>query len=63
MVRFLAENTGMDISLLTFHGFTYDGKMFLARQVEVEAATNPGPRRPGQDRPRSLGSTLTLGSD
>ena len=48
MVRFLAENTGMDISLLTFHGFTYDGKMFLARQVEVEAATNPGPRRPGQ---------------
>ena len=44
MVRFLAENTGMDISLLTFHGFTYDGKMFLARQVEVEAATDPGPR-------------------
>ena len=46
MVRFLAENTGMDISLLTFHGFTYDGKTFLARQVEVEAATDPGPRRP-----------------
>ena len=45
MVRFLAENTGMDISLLTFHGFTYDGKTFLARQVEVEAATDPGPRR------------------
>ena len=47
MVRFLAENTGMDISLLTFHGFTYDGKTFLARQVEVEAAPDPGPRRPG----------------
>ena len=45
MVRFLAENTGMDISLLTFHGFTYDGKTFLARQVEVEAATDPGPHR------------------
>ncbi len=38
MVRFLAENTGMDISLLTFHGFAYDGKTLLARQVEVEAA-------------------------
>ena len=24
---------------------TYDGKTFLARQVEVEAATDPGPRR------------------
>ena len=48
MVRFLAENTGMDISLLTFHGFTYDGKTFLARQVEVEAATDPGPRRPSR---------------
>ena len=47
MVRFLAENTDMDISLLTFHGFAYDGKTFLARQVEVEAATHPGPRRPG----------------
>ena len=44
MVRFLAENTGMDISLLTFHGFAYDGKTLLARQVEVEAAADPGPR-------------------
>ncbi len=47
MVRFLAESTGMDISLLTFHGFAYDGKTFLARQVEVEAAADPGPRRSG----------------
>ncbi len=45
MVRFLAENTGMDISLLTFHGFAYDGKTLLARQVEVEAAAETGPRR------------------
>ena len=45
MVRFLAENTGMDISLLTFHGFAYDGKTLLARQVEVEPAAEPGPRR------------------
>ena len=45
MVRFLAENSGMDISLLTFHGFAYDGKTLLARQVEVEAAADPGSRR------------------
>ena len=45
MVKFLAVNTGMDISLLTFHGFAYDGKTLLARQVEVEAAADPGPRR------------------
>ena len=50
MVRFLAENTGMDISLLTFHGFAYDGKTLLARQVEVEAAVDPGPRRARQYR-------------
>lgn len=45
MVRFLAENSGMDISLLTFHGFEYNGKTLLAKQVEVEAAAEPGPRR------------------
>ena len=45
MVRFLAENSGMDISLLTFHGFAYDGKTLLARQVEVEGAAEPD-RRP-----------------
>ena len=26
MVKFLADNSGMDISLLTFHGFEYEGK-------------------------------------
>ena len=40
MVRFLAQNSEMDISLLTFHGFAYDGKTLLARQVEVEAAAD-----------------------
>ena len=45
MVRFLADNSGMDISLLTFHGFAYDGKTLLARQVEVEGAAEPE-RRP-----------------
>ena len=41
MVRFLAQNSGMDISLLTFHGFDYEGKTILAKQVEVEAAAEP----------------------
>ena len=45
MVRFLAENSGMDISLLTFHGFAYNGKTLLAKQVEVEAVSDPSPRR------------------
>ena len=43
MVRFLAENSGMDISLLTFHGFRYDGKTILAKRVEVEG---PSPDQP-----------------
>ena len=46
MVRYLAENSGMDISLLTFHGFAYDGRTFLARQVEVEAAADRASRGP-----------------
>ena len=41
MVRFLAKNSGMDISLLTFHAFDYGGKTILAKQVEVEAASEP----------------------
>ena len=45
MVRFLAENSGMDISFLTFHGFDYNGKTLLAKQVEVEAVAEQGPRR------------------
>ena len=49
MVRFLAQNSGMDISLLTFHAFDYDGKTILAKQVEVEAADEPS-RRPTRRR-------------
>jgi hypothetical protein len=45
MVDFLANNSAMDISLLTFHGFSYDGKTFLAKQVEVDAADETD-RRP-----------------
>ncbi len=53
MVRFLARS-GVDISLLTFHGYTYDGKTLLARQVRVEPeeAAESSPRtsraRPSQ---------------
>ena len=46
MVRFLANNSGMDISLLTFHGFAYDGNTLLAKQVRVEAEGEPEPRQP-----------------
>ena len=45
MVRFLAENSNMDISLLTFHGFDYDGKTILAKHVEVEGPAESD-RRP-----------------
>ena len=44
MVRFLADR-GIDISLLTFHGYKHNGKTLLARQVRVE--TSPS-RRPSQ---------------
>ena len=40
MVRFLAVNSSMDISLLTFHSFDYDGKIILAKHVEVEGPPN-----------------------
>ena len=37
MVDFLANNSGMDISLITFHGFAYGGKTLFARQVHVDS--------------------------
>ena len=40
MVRFLANNSSMDISLLTFHGFDQGGKSLLAKQVEVQPTDN-----------------------
>ena len=42
MVDFIARNSGMDISLLTFHGFTHEGKTLLARQVHVEGILEAG---------------------
>ena len=41
MVTFLASNSSMDISLITFHGFAYEGKTLLAKQVRVEGSDSP----------------------
>ena len=38
IVNFLAQR-GIEIQLLTFHGFTHEGKLFLARQIESIAPT------------------------
>ena len=50
MVQFLA-NRGVDISLLTFHGYSYDSKTLLARQVQVEAVAEPVEGRQRRPRP------------
>lgn len=39
MARFLKKEGGIDISVLTFHGFEHGGETLLARQVEVERDT------------------------
>lgn len=36
MVDFLANNSNLDVSLLTFQAFNHEGKTLLARQVKVE---------------------------
>ena len=41
MVDFLANNSGLDVSLLTYHGFAYDGKTLLAKQVDVGGTSEP----------------------
>ena len=50
MVKFLADNSSMDISLLTFHGFEYGGKTLLAKQVEVEGESTPPDSPPRRRR-------------
>ena len=47
MVNFLV-GSGVDISLLTFHGFAHAGKTLLAKQVEVEGGI-------ASERPRTAG--------
>lgn len=49
MVRFLAENSSMDISLLTFHGFEYGDKTILAKRVKDARS-----RLPSEDKMRLL---------
>ena len=58
MAQFLATG-GMDFSLLTFHGYSYDGSTLLARQVQVDAIAEPQEtvqplRRLGRRRRREL---------
>jgi hypothetical protein len=56
MVDFLAKR-GLDIALLTFYGYEYDGKTLLARQVQrVVPITKPpvDPRQALAERARSL---------
>lgn len=50
MVDFLV-NTGVDISLLTFHGFIAEGKTLLAKQVEGRAANVPSAPASNAKRP------------
>ena len=45
MVKFLAENSNLDISLLTFYGFMYEGKTILAKRVEVDGAESQSAKR------------------
>ena len=52
MVGYLHKK-GVDITLLTFHGYQYEDTMFLARQVERRDRLD----RPGQP-PRSIGELL-----
>ena len=73
MVDFLANNSGMDISLITFHGFEYGGKTLLARHVHVEgvadAEARPKRRRLSvaqrrarlEERMEELGATELFG--
>ena len=49
MVNFLADK-GVDISLLTFHGFEQDGKTLMARLMPIEGHTEPT-SRPANRRP------------
>ena len=53
MVDYLSEG-GLDISLVTFHAFVKNDKMFLARQVETP------PRRPSPGDQRRYTKTENL---
>ena len=58
MVRFLADR-GVDISLLTFHGFTHSGKTLLARQSRAA----PGGRPSRSERLEQLERRIQEGTE
>ena len=60
MARFLAAG-GMDFSLLTFQGYSYNGTTLLAKQVQLAVNVTPQPPvpKPGQSELRKqLGSRI-----
>ena len=65
MVNYLADG-GLDVSLLTFHGFKHGSDTLLARNVEVDGSetppstTRPGPTR--NDKKRFIERTQALGA-
>ena len=53
MAQYLTAR-GVDLSLLTFHGYTHNGQTLLARQMPVESPIEPdetAPHRPRRRRP------------
>ena len=55
MVDFLANNSNLDISLLTFQAFKHEGKTLLAKQVKVEGRSTPDDNGPtSEERRRAL---------
>lgn len=63
MVSFLA-NSDLDVSLITFYGFKRDGKVLLARQLEVEAkpqATSSGQKASNLEKLKERITKLKVG--
>ena len=54
MVNFLAAQ-GVQITLLTFYGYEYEGRTFLAKQVQVEPAPSETPSITGSRKGRLEG--------
>ena len=58
MVNFLATDNGVDISLLTFHGFQDIDRTLLAKQVEVRGDSDDEKATVGEASPEELWDTL-----
>lgn len=62
MVDFLANNSRLDISLLTFQGFNFEGKTLLAKQVKVEGmSTSDDRRNTSEERRKELLQRAEIG--